>query len=146
MSSYKTLNAYNSCSGLTYNNKGIPVPVKTNGSSGFYVVPSYDGISYDALSKDSSGVGYYNIKTAYGNGSENCNQTYLQSACGGGELLPPQKGSSFRCNVDKKECEPTDYIKDEILTGPLSERRYNGNPLLCKKDCNGDKESYSYRY
>lgn len=52
--------------------------------SGKYVVPTYDAISYSALTGNiPTGSGYANIEGAYGRGAQRCQQTYTTSLCGG---------------------------------------------------------------
>ena len=69
---YASLASYNADSGLN-----MPKPK----SSGTFVVPSFGGMSHDALSHGSSCNGYASINNAYGN--PNKGTEYIRYPCGG---------------------------------------------------------------
>jgi len=75
--SYAPLGQYNGDYSM-----GVPFQGKvTNGS---YVVPTWGGISYDALTnKVPSCSGYFDVNSAYGSDAGNCQTTYRTSLCGG---------------------------------------------------------------
>ncbi len=80
--SYATLSHYNNSAGL---GGGPPVPDRTRGVSGAYVVPSYGlGHGYNALThgqKMGSCNGFFNITNAYGKNANNCNTQYVRTLC-----------------------------------------------------------------
>tara|TARA_Y100000389_G_C17215478_1_gene390652 strand:+ start:310 stop:606 length:297 start_codon:yes stop_codon:yes gene_type:complete len=91
---YNNSSVGSACSYATlahYNNSGhmkVPVPQRTSGVSGAYVVPSY-GVgshvnTYAALThgnKTGSCNGFFNITNAYGQGANNCNTQYQRQLC-----------------------------------------------------------------
>ncbi len=78
--SYATLSHYNSNGQLK-----VPVPDRTRGVSGAYVVPSYGlGYGYNALThgqKMGTCSGFFNITNAYGKNANNCNTQYVRTLC-----------------------------------------------------------------
>jgi len=78
--SYATLSHYNSNGQLK-----VPVPNRTKGGSGFYLVPSFGlGAGYNTLQhgeKTGTCSGFFNITNAYGKNANNCNTTYVRSLC-----------------------------------------------------------------
>ena len=77
--SYATLNHYNSHSSMA-----VPVPDRTRGVSGSYVVPNYGGLGYNALThgqKVGTCSGFFNITNAYGKNANNCNTQYVRTLC-----------------------------------------------------------------
>ncbi len=79
--SYQTLNTYSNNGGLKFAGNNIPT---ATASSGYYLVPDYGNIGYDALTNSGgpSGNKYFTIKDAYGkNSNESCGTKYNQSAC-----------------------------------------------------------------
>lgn len=76
---YPNLNNYNAGYSM-----GVGKPPAQNGA---YVVPTWGGMSYDALTgKNPSCSGYGNINSAYGSGAATCQTSYTTSLCNGGML------------------------------------------------------------
>jgi hypothetical protein len=66
---------------------GYSMDVQPQGkvTSGVYMVPTWDAISYNSLTSDvPSCSGYSSIESAYGSGAGSCQTTYTTSLCGGG--------------------------------------------------------------
>jgi len=82
--SYTNLSNYNVKSPGTLGTPAVPPSVV----SGYYVVPQYGSIGYDALTHGTgpSCTGYFNITDGYGPNAGNCNTQYMQSPCGGAAL------------------------------------------------------------
>lgn len=75
--SYGQLGAYNNGYSL-----GV-APVGKVSQTGKYVVPQWQGVSYDMLTaKVPSCNSYFNVENAYGSSSANCQTTYRTSLCG----------------------------------------------------------------
>lgn len=75
--SYGSLGEYNA-------GYSMDVPPQGKITSGAYIVPTWDPISYDSLSNPfGSCSGYATINNAYGQGSGKCQTTYRTSLCGG---------------------------------------------------------------
>ena len=86
----------NNCSGVppcNYSTLGtyvkrthsIRAPLPAGTQTG-YIVPNYKPLGYNALSHGQSVPscsGYFNIYSAYGQGSGSCNTTYSTRLCGG---------------------------------------------------------------
>lgn len=76
--SFATLSKYTSDYSMGVAPQGKP-------SSGRYIVPTWDPISYDALTNPTATCGgYVNINAAYGKGAAKCQTTYRTSLCNGG--------------------------------------------------------------
>ena len=80
--SYVNLQNYNSQAAGTL---GKPA-VSRNASavSGYYVVPNYSAIGYNALThgqQQPSCSGYFDITSAYGAGASQCDQQYSNRTC-----------------------------------------------------------------
>lgn len=59
------------------------VPVQGKVVTGKYIVPVFEGISYNSLTSEvPSCSGYADINQAYGKGAGNCQTTYRTSLCG----------------------------------------------------------------
>ena len=77
--SYANLSNYNG-----YTKRGLNHPqVAPTTTRGYYVVPDYSSIGYNALTHGElpSGAGYYTIDGAYGKGANNCSTKYMQRLC-----------------------------------------------------------------
>jgi hypothetical protein len=78
--SYATLSRYNSNGQLA-----VPVPERTRGVSGAYVVPSFGlGHGYNSLThgrKTGTCNGFFNITSAYGKNANNCNTQFVRTLC-----------------------------------------------------------------
>jgi hypothetical protein len=137
---YSNLQRYNSGCGLNFNGAGIAAPANASVRSGFYIVPNYGAISYNALTakEDScaSSSGYFGIETAYGpNSGQQCNTQYIQSGCGEGGQLG---NSRWKCGEgdNVKKCIKADDNKQVDPGNPdVYERRWMGNPAECQKVC-----------
>lgn len=67
----------------TYNSGSVKVPFQGKVSSGVYIVPTWNAISYDALTaKVPNCSGYADIQNAYGQNAGACQTTYRTSLCG----------------------------------------------------------------
>ena len=79
--SYVSLSNYN---GVQRNARSVGMPhVPASTVSGFYVVPQYGTIGYNALTHGDSPscAGYFDITNAYGKGAENCSTEFKQRMC-----------------------------------------------------------------
>ena len=76
--SYNSLSNYNGTSKRSINHPQV-APGTT---SGYYIVPDYSAIGYNALSHGSapSCAGYFTIDGAYGKNSNNCSTKYMKRA------------------------------------------------------------------
>ncbi len=68
--------------------RNIQAPVPMTSVSGYYIVPAYSAIGYQALtaqgrSNDSCNAGgnYFTIMSAYGSRAADCQQQYMGSLC-----------------------------------------------------------------
>lgn len=79
--SYMGLGKYNT---VQRNSGSVGMPyVPPNNISGYYVVPDYKTINYDALTHgdEPSCAGYFNITGGYGRNAENCETNYYKRPC-----------------------------------------------------------------
>lgn len=84
--SYSALGSYNA-------DYSMGVPVQGKVVTGKYIVPSWEGISYNSLSSPvPSCSGYADINQAYGKDASNCQTTYRTSLCGAGAPVPNMGG------------------------------------------------------
>lgn len=109
-----------------YNNLGSynDNSIRPNVNTGYYVVPSWGSIGYNALTHDNQGScgGYFNIQSAYGYGSSNCNSPYTNMLCGS----CVGKGLGWKCDQSSKQC---------IQNGHLGTRGTFGNKNECEQNC-----------
>lgn len=68
--------------------RGIQAPVPMSSVTGYYIVPAYSSIGYQALTSQgrgndpcNSGGNYFTIANAYGMGADSCQQQYMGSLC-----------------------------------------------------------------
>ena len=65
----------------------IKAPVPMTNVSGYYIVPAYSAIGYQALTAQgrgdscNAGGNYFTIASAYGGEADNCQQQYMGSLC-----------------------------------------------------------------
>ena len=80
--SYVNLQNYNSQYAGTLGKPSVGAAARA--VSGYYVVPSYSAIGYNALThgqEQPSCNGYFNITSAYGAGANDCDQQYGNRSC-----------------------------------------------------------------
>lgn len=82
--SYSQLGSYNA----PYS---MGVAAQGKNMSGTYLVPTWDAISYDALTGSPGNCsGYGSIKSAYGANAGRCQTTYSTSVCSGSKPFMPK--------------------------------------------------------
>ena len=137
---YSNLQRYNSGCGLSFNGAGIAAPANASVRSGFYMVPNYGSITYDALTAKenscSSGTGYFGIETAYGpNSGAQCATEYIQSGCGEGGQLGNSRWKCGEGNNFQKCIKTQDHKQDDPNSEYVYDRRWTGNPMECQQAC-----------
>ena len=135
--SYSNLRTYNSTCGLNFDGNSIPAPAISSIRSGYYMVPKYGGITYDALtSRDgrcTNGSGYFGIETAYGeNSGAPCNQAYIQSGCGNPE---PLGDNYWRCDGEDGSGSCVPSTRDFYDSHKKGGKVWRGNPVECMNTC-----------